>query len=127
MKNRAVCIRCGAFKKDAFATCKECNLTPKTDFEAARALILSELTLYGDVSIGRPMEELELISQSIRNGKPYPIDGEEQKKVVREYSAYLKSLPQPKWPRGRKLKWLGIIVLILMLLSGTTWIANSFI
>ena len=113
MKKKAVCIRCGEFKKDALATCKACDLTPKTDFEAARALILSEKTLYGDSYIGKSWEELEKISESIRSGRPFAIDGDEQSQVVRTYYAYLKSLPKPRWYQNKKLKILsGIIVLI---------------
>ena len=110
MKNKAVCIRCGAFKKDAFSTCKQCDLTPKTDFEAARALILSEESLYGETIIGRSFEELQSISESIRAGRPYPIDGEEQKKVVRAYYAYLKTIPPKKWYQNKKIIWIVSIV-----------------
>ena len=117
MKKKAVCIRCGTFKKDAFSTCKKCDLTPETDFEAARALILSEETLYGDVVIGKSAEELKSISESIRAGKPYPIDGDEQKRVVRAYYEYLKSIPPRKWYQTRKLLW--VIVIVALLGTGT--------
>ena len=113
MKTKAICIRCGTFKKDAFATCKECDLTPKNDFEAARALILSKKTVYGTTSIGKTIEELERISEAIKGGRPYPIDGEEQKIVVREYSAYLKSLPKPKWYQGKKIKWIAVGIILI--------------
>ena len=119
MKNKAICIRCGAFKKDAFATCKQCDLTPKNDFEAARALILSERTLYGNVEIGKSIDELRTIAESIRNGRPYPIDGDEQSRVVREYHAYLKSLPPKNWYQSAKFRWMvgaicfaGIVAII---------------
>jgi hypothetical protein len=113
MKKTAICIRCGTFKKDAFATCKECDLAPATDFEAARALILSEKQLYGEFAIGRSMEELEEISTAIRNGKPYPIDGEEQNLAVRQYSAYLRSLPKPKWYQTKTIKWIAVGLLFI--------------
>jgi len=113
MKNKAVCIKCGTFKKDAFSTCKKCDLTPKTDFEAARALILSEETLYGDVVIGKSPEELKSISESIRAGKPFPIDGDEQTRVVRAYYEYLKTIPAKKWYQTRKLIWvIGLVALL---------------
>ena len=123
MKYKAICIRCGTFKKDAFAACKECELEPKTDFEAARALILSEKTIYGTTSIGRTSEELEEISEAIKRGRPYAIDGEEQKLVVREYSAYLKSLPKPKWYQSSKVKWIFASVLLLAMIIGGVFIA----
>jgi hypothetical protein len=112
-KYKAVCIRCGSYKKDAFASCPECGLAPTTDYEAARALILSEKTFYGNIEIGRSPQELEAISRSIQGGRPYPIDGEEQKTVVRAYWDYLKSQPEPSSPFLRKfLKW-GILLVIL--------------
>ncbi|WP_455206775.1 hypothetical protein [Kaarinaea lacus] len=121
MKNKAVCIRCGTFKKDAFARCPQCGLTPKTDFEAARALILSEKTLYGDTEIGRSAEELEAISQSIQSGRPYPIDGEEQKTVVREYWSYLKSQPEPKPALRKLLKWGALLCILLSVIVVVIW------
>ena len=121
MKKKAVCIRCGTFKKDAFATCPECDLTPKTDFEAARALILSEKTAYGTVEIGRTAEELQTISEAIRSGRPYAIDGEEQKLVVREYWNYLKSQPPPKKPLRKILLWGGAATVILIIVAFLVW------
>jgi hypothetical protein len=113
MKNKAVCIRCGTFKKDAFATCKQCDLTPKNDFEVARALILSEKTSYGNAQIGKTFEELENISKTIRNGRPYPIDSDEQTRVVREYYAYLKTIPPKKWYQHNKTRWIFFLCFLL--------------
>jgi len=111
-KKKAVCIRCGTFKKDAFAPCPGCGLRPQTDFETARALILSEKSALGSVEIGRTLEELESISESIKKGRPYAIDGEEQNWVVREYWNYLKSLPAPKRRFSKFLIW-SILLLVL--------------
>ena len=120
-KKKAVCIRCGTFKKDAFAACPECGLAPETDYEAARALILSEQTLYGDTEIGRSMEELEAISQSIKNGRPYPIDGEEQKAVVRAYWHHLKSQPEPRPSIQRFVKWGALLLIALSAVALIAW------
>jgi hypothetical protein len=119
MKKTAVCIRCGTFKKDAFASCKKCNLKPTSDFEAARALILSEKKTYGNVEIGRSLEELKNISTTIQKGKPYPIDGEEQNLVVREYSAYLRSLPKPKLYQSKSAKWIAAGLLLVSIVIST--------
>jgi hypothetical protein len=121
LKKKAVCIRCGAFKKDAFSSCPDCGLTPKTDFEAARALILSEKTAYGETEIGRTIVELENISEAIRGGRPYPIDGEEQKIVVREYWAYLKSQPPPKNRFRKILLWGGLIAFVIAATAVLAW------
>lgn len=125
MKNKAICIRCGNFKKDAFATCKECDLTPKTDFEVARALILSVKTTYGEAEIGKSPDELKVISERIKAGRPYAIDGDEQSRVVREYYTYLKSLPPAKWYQSKKFKWImaGLAVVAIaaaVVFYGTT-------
>lgn len=127
MKKKAVCIRCGTFKKEALTTCPNCNLTPKTDYEAARAFIVSEKFSFGDsdVEIGRSMEELQKIAAAIQNNRPYAIDGEEQKMVVREYYKYLKSLPQTNWPLARKLKWFGTGIAVIVLLVGIVWFLVS--
>lgn len=118
MKNKAVCIRCGNFKKDAFSSCKACDWTPKTDFEAARALILSEQADYAGEIVGKSMEELQTISDSIRSGRPYAIDGEEQSRVVRAYYSYLKTLPPRKWYQSKKVKII-LALLLIMLISST--------
>lgn len=122
MKKKAVCIRCGTFKKDAFASCPDCELAPKTDFEAARALILSEKTVYDKTEIGRTIEELEEISKTIKSGRPYPIDGEEQKIVVREYWKYLKSQPPPKKRLRKYLLWGGVIGVIIAAIILVWWL-----
>lgn len=121
MKHKAVCIRCGTFKKAAFAPCPECGLAPKSDYEAARALILAEKTFYGDVEIGRSSEELKNISQSIKSGRPYPIDGEEQKAVVRAYYNYLQSQPKPKPSLIQYLKWIIPSLILITIGALITW------
>jgi len=114
MKYNAVCVSCGEYKKSALARCKSCGFQPKTDYEAARSLILSETHVIHEIAIGRSAEQLQQISQSIRSGRPYPIDGEEQKQVVREYNQYLKLHPPSSWPPTRKVKWLLIISLLFV-------------
>lgn len=120
-KNKAVCIRCGTFKKQALSVCPQCGLQPKTDFEAARALILSEKTLIGSLEVGHSLEELQDIAQAIRRGKPFPIDGEYQTQVVREYYRHLNSVPQANWPRRRVLKWMAILLLMVLLATTAAW------
>lgn len=114
MKHKAICIRCGEFKKDAFASCKACSWTPKTDFEAARSLILSLEADYAGQSIGKPVEELKSISEAIRSGRPYAIDGEEQNRVVRAYYSYQKTIPARKWYQSRKFKTIVALVALVI-------------
>lgn len=120
-KSGSVCVRCGAFKKAAFNRCKQCGFQPENDYEAARSLILSEKTLIGDMEVGHTPEELQDIAAAIRRGRPFPIDGELQKHVVRAYYKYLKTVPPPKWPLRRVLKWAAIVFIILALATVTSW------
>jgi len=117
MKMKAVCISCGSFKKSALGRCKKCGFEPNNDYAAARSLILSETHILNETAIGRSAEQLLEISQSISSGRPYPIDGEEQKQVVREYYKYMKSHPPPKWPLSRKLKWISGITISILIIS----------
>ena len=125
MKKKAVCIRCGTFKKEALVSCPNCEFVPKNDYEAARSLILSEKMVLADIEIGQTMEDLHVISESIRNGRPYPIDGEEQKRVVRAYYAYLKSLPAPKWYQHKKVKLAVVLFIVVALVVGAAWWATA--
>ena len=127
MKKTAVCIKCGTFKKSALVKCKNCGFEPDNDYAAARSLILSETHILNEIPIGRPAEKLLEISQSIISGRPYPIDGEEQKQVVREYYKYMKSHPPPKWPLSRKLKWISSIGLTVLLVSVTGYLLLKYL
>ena len=121
MKHKAICIRCGEFKKHAFDTCKACDWTPKTDFEAARALILSLEADYAGQTIGKSIEELKSISESIRSGRPYAIDGEEQSRVVRAYYSYQKTLPATKWYQSRKFKTIVVLVALVIVAAAVSY------
>jgi hypothetical protein len=120
-KSGSVCVRCGAFKKAAFSRCSQCGFQPETDYEAARSLILSEKTIIGDMEVGQTPEALQDIAAAIRRGRPFPIDGELQKQVVRAYYKYLKANPPSKWPVRRMLKWAAILIIILTLAAVIIW------
>lgn len=121
MKYKAICVRCGEFKKDAFATCKACSWTPKTDFEAARSLILSLEAEYDGQTIGKSIEELKSISDAIRSGRPHAIDGEEQNRVVRAYYSYLKTIPAAKWYQSRKFKTIVVLVALAIIILALSY------
>jgi hypothetical protein len=120
-KNTAVCIRCGAFKKKAFGQCPQCEFQPTNDYEAARSLILAEKQMIGDLEVGQTPEQLHEIAAAIRAGRPFPIDGELQKQVVRAYYQYKKSLPQPKWPLRRLMKWALIMLVVIAVIAVAAW------
>lgn len=120
-KSASVCVRCGAFKKTAFSHCKQCGFQPKSDYEAARSLILSEKAVIGDMEVGQTPEALQDIAAAIRRGRPFPIDGELQKQVVRAYYKYLKANPPSKWPLRRVLKWTAIVFIMIGLAAVIGW------
>jgi hypothetical protein len=119
LRIRAVCVRCGTVKQEALAACAACDYTPESEYEVARALILSKRFAVGDVSIGRPDSELEAIGEQIRGGRPYYFDPEEQRVVIEAY----RSVAQAKSSRrtSRFLKWLVPVLLILGLLVALLW------
>ncbi|MGD8566731.1 MAG: hypothetical protein PVJ39_01410 [Gammaproteobacteria bacterium] len=127
-KSGSVCVRCGAFKNSAFSRCKQCEFQPETDYEAARSLILSETRVIGDIEVGHTPEELQDIAAAIRRGRPFPIDGELQKQVVRAYYKHLKANPPSKWPLRRVLKWAAVVIInvaMAAVIIGWFWIRKS--
>jgi len=119
LAGKSVCVRCGAFKKNAPATCSSCHYTPESQYEVARSLILSKSTTLGEIVIGRDMAELKTIAKDIAGGRPYYFDAEEQRQVVEACQAY--SATQTKQPSLRFLRWLIPLLLILGLVVALVW------
>lgn len=126
LKLRAVCVACGEIKKRVFDKCASCDYRPRRDYEIARALILSEsFTINDGVSLGKDFEQLEVISESIKRGRPYAYEHDEQQNVLSEYRRYLRenSSVASWWSSN---KWLlffvaavlvcGVVVLTWLLL-----------
>ncbi len=113
MKIGAVCVTCGAIKKAAVERCPQCGYEPESEYEVARALILSKAFPAGNRIIGRSLDELRAIGEQIRSGRPYYFDPHEQQTVVEAYRDYLDA------KSGRHasvfLKWLVPLLLILVL------------
>lgn len=113
MKIRAVCVTCGAFKKAAVESCPECGYEPESEYEVARALILSKQFPAGNRIIGRSVDELRAIGEQIRGGRPYYFDAQEQQIVVEAYRDHTNA------KSGRHasvfLKWLIPLLLLLIL------------
>ncbi len=119
MKPNAVCVACGALKKAALAACPACGFEPKSEYEAARSLILSKRFHAGDMEIGRTAAELQSIADEIRAGRPYRFDPQEQHRVVEQYRNLAGA--ETKRPTLAFLKWLVPLTLILGLLIALLW------
>lgn len=120
MKIEAVCVTCGAIKKAAVASCPECGYEPESEYEVARALILSKEFPAGRRTIGRPVDELRAIGEQIRSGRPYYFDPHEQQSVVEAYRDYNDARS------GRHafafLKWLVPLLIILIFAAVLLWL-----
>ena len=119
MAGKSVCVRCGAFKKDATATCPSCHYTPESEYEVARSLILSKNATLGETEIGRDVDELKTIAKEIADGRPYYFDAEEQQQVVEAYRAHLAT--NTKQRSLGFLRWLIPLLLILGLVVALVW------
>ncbi len=115
----AVCVPCGAFKKSAQAACPACGFEPKSEYEVARALILSQKFTADETTIGRTADELRTIAADIRVGRPYRFDPQEQERVVDQYRAG--AVARSQRSRLGFLRWLVPITLILGLLALLLW------
>ena len=119
MGKKAVCVACGAFKRDALVGCPECDYRPASEYEVARSLILSQAFTAGKMAIGRTAEELMKISADIRSGRPYLFDAEEQRRVVEHYREY--EAAKAKRPTFGFLRWLVPLLLIIGVIVALSW------
>jgi RNA polymerase subunit RPABC4/transcription elongation factor Spt4 len=119
LARKSVCVRCGAFKKDATATCPSCHYTPESEYQIARSLILSENSPIGDAIVGRDRGELKAIAKDIADGRPYYFDAEEQQQVVEAYRAHLTT--NTKQRSLGFLRWLIPLLLIFGLVAALVW------
>lgn len=119
MAGKSVCVRCGAFKKNATATCPSCHYTPESEYEVARSLILSKNSTLGEAVIGRDLDELTAIAKEIADGRPYYFDAEEQQHAVEAYRAHLATYTKQR--SLRFLRWLIPLLLIIGLVVALVW------
>ena len=121
MGKKAVCVACGAFKRDALTTCPECKYRPASEYEVARSLILSQALGVGNITIGRSAEDLAKISADIRAGRPYYFDAEEQRRVAEHYREYGAAKAKPS--TFGFLKWLLPLLLFVGLVVAVLWLS----
>jgi len=112
-KLRAVCMRCGEFKRDALRVCEKCGFLPKEAQESAKSLLLSECFDLGEEVIGLTKSELAQASEAIKSGNAYHFDEIELSKVTSEY-LQAKSMP-PRRLITDIAKWLAPPIILLVL------------
>jgi hypothetical protein len=109
-----VCVGCGAFKRRPQVRCSGCGYLPFSEYEIARALILSESFHIGGTVIGRSRPELKRIAKEIRTGRAYLFDPKEEQIALNAYRDFQTITHRKRvWNR---VAWTGITLLILILL-----------
>src|SRR5688572_7404447 len=109
----AICVRCGAYKRRSLIRCRSCAYEPGSDYEAARALILSLNTGASTTAVGRSEAELKRIGADIRSGRPYLFDPAEEQKALRAVDE-LKQIESKKHRRNQAIR-VGVVLVILLL------------
>ncbi len=103
MANTALCIRCGSFKKNHVAVCPGCRFLPTDDEDIAKSRMLDFPYSFatgsnGDVfETGRTVDELQIISEQIKSGKPYDFPAEELAGVLRVWRQTKQTTPRELW------------------------------
>lgn len=82
---KAVCIRCGSFKRLPFEKCTNCGFAPVTQEDCARSLMLSEAFDVGEETFGLTPAELRAAANTIRVGGKYTFDPKVLARVMTEH------------------------------------------
>ncbi|HKQ30031.1 MAG TPA: hypothetical protein VJS66_01990 [Burkholderiales bacterium] len=109
----AICVACGAYKRTAWLRCKNCGREPGTDYELARALILSLNTGPQTTPVGRTEAELKRIGADIRSGRPYLFDPAEERKALATVQER-QELERKKHRRNQLIR-IGVVIVILLI------------
>lgn len=109
----AICVSCGAYKRQPQLRCRACGREPSSDYEIARALILSIDPGNRKTAVGRSAADLQRIGADIRSGRPYLFDPSEEQKALR-VGEELKELEQKKRLRNHIIR-VSIILLIFVI------------
>lgn len=125
MAIRAICVRCGKPKKDAFASCRACGLLPETEYQMGRALIFSLTKTVGGVPVGRDARTLKALSAQIQSGRFYEFDPKEEQRAVDAYRVYRKN-EDGRRARRKHVAWISMVaVLVIALLAGSFLLATQ--
>ena len=118
-KNIAVCIKCGTFKSGVSHACPQCDYKPRDEKDVAKSFILSESFDIGDRVYGKSKEELQRISEVLKEGGKYEFDEEELELALEEYRSFSKIKPLMLVKDGAR--WLAGPALLLLLLWYVGW------
>lgn len=116
MAIRAICVRCGKPKKDAFASCRACGFLPETEYQFGRALIFSLTKTVGGLPLGRDAQTLKALSAQIQAGRFYEFDPKEEQRAVEAWRA-LREEDDRERARRRKIIW-TMLVFALVVIAG---------
>jgi hypothetical protein len=116
-RKQAVCVSCGRFKRRALARCKHCGYLPDTDYEIARAVILSRQVRAGEAVMGRSLPELERISTQIRSGRPYLFDPNEEQTALYAHR-HLQDLAA-----GKRRRHVALAIVLTAVILGVGYLA----
>jgi hypothetical protein len=111
-QKNAVCVSCGAYKRGALERCRACGREPSSDYEMARALILSLDPGNRNTSVGRSANELQRIGKEISVGRPYLFDPAEEQTALRALED-VRDIERKKQRRNQLIR-IGVIVLIFI-------------
>ena len=106
----AICIRCGAPKKQARAKCASCSFTPLSNTDLAKSFIVSKTFDVGERAIGRSSENLARIANAIEAGSPYQFSEAEVASVA-SHVATSKAITARRLAIDL-VKWLGPPILV---------------
>jgi hypothetical protein len=91
--HKAICQRCGSWKRWAKQACESCSFQPVKPEDLAKAFILSESFTVGGQTIGRSHAELSAIADKIRSGEQPTFESSEVESVEGSIKAFLSVRP----------------------------------
>jgi hypothetical protein len=109
----AICVACGSYKRRPWLRCGHCGREPESDYELARALILSLNTGATATAVGRSAADLKRIGAEVRSGRPYLFDAAEEQKALGAVQE-LKEIARKKRRRNHAIR-IGVVLVILLL------------
>lgn len=108
---RAVCIRCGNFKRSPVAKCALCQFQPQDARDKAKSIILSTSYEIDGEYEGKTKVELQIIAAEIAKGQMHAFDDAEVSLIV-EYAGRMRAVPPTRLAIDG-LRWLLPPILVL--------------
>ncbi|BAU49209.1 hypothetical protein SVA_2661 [Sulfurifustis variabilis] len=111
MAIQAICVCCGKPKTKVFGPCRACGFLPETEYQMARALILSLTRTVGGLSVGRDASTLKAVAAQIQAGRFYEFDPREEQRAVAAWRAW-SAENERRRARRRSIAW-TVLTLVL--------------